>query len=87
MEIREMNAVAIDTFQLLKNLTNEQYKLIKTIQEEREKLEELYAVLKAQAARSELGILKSELLGALLISKLRIVHLQNILAFELLFSQ
>ena len=57
------------------------------MQESGESLEAFHAALTAQAARSELGTLESEIVRDLLISKMKNMTLQDTLTFETLDSE
>ena len=84
MSFREITELAEVSFQKVKCVTFERYKLFTRMQESGESLEAFYAALTAQAARSELGTLESEIVRDLFISKMKNMTLQDTLKFETL---
>ena len=84
MTFRDITELAEASFQKLKYVTYERYKLFTRMQESGESLEAFLAALTAQAARSELGTLESEIVRNLFISKMKNMTLQDNLTFETL---
>ena len=72
------------SFQKVKCVTYERYKLFTRMKESGESLEAYHAALTAQAARSELGTLENEIVCDLFISKMKNMTLQDTLTFETL---
>ena len=84
MSFREITELAEVSFQKVKCVTYERYELFTRMQESGESLEAFHAALTAQAARSELGTLESEIVRDLFISKMKNMALQDTLTFETL---
>ena len=84
MTFREITELAEVSFQKVKCVTYERYKLFTRMQESGESLESFHAALTAQAARSELGTLENEIVRDLFISKMKNMTLQDTLTFETL---
>ena len=84
ISFREITELAEVSFLKVKCVTYERYKLFTQMQESGESLEVFHAALTAQAARSELGTLESEIVRGLFISKTKNVTLQDTLTFETL---
>ena len=63
-----MSLIAEDSFENLKNITNEKYKLFNRVQESNKTIEAFYDALTAQAASSELGAHENELMRDLFTS-------------------
>ena len=82
MTFREITELAEVSFQKVKCVTYERYKLFTRMQESGESLESFHAALTAQAARSELGTLENEIVRDLFISKMKNMTLQDTLTFE-----
>ena len=61
MSFKEITELASVSFQKVKCVTYERYKLFTPMRESGESLEVLHIALTAQAARSELGTLESEI--------------------------
>ena len=77
MTFREITELAEVSFQKVKCVTYERYKLFTRMQESGESLESFHAALTAQAARSELGTLENEIVRDLFISKMKNMTLQD----------
>ena len=84
MSFREITELASISFQKVKSVTYEVYKLFTRMQESGESLEAFHIALAVQASRSELGTLESETVRDLLISKMKNMTLQDTLTFETL---
>ena len=84
MSFREITELAEVSLQEVKCVTYERNKLFTRMQESGESLEAFHAALTAQAARSELGTLESEIVRDLFISKMKNMTLQDTLTFETL---
>ena len=84
MSFREITELAEVSFQKVKCVTYERYELFTRMQESGESLEAFHAALTAQAARSELGTLESEIVRDLFISKMKNRTLQDTLTIETL---
>ena len=84
MSFREITELAEVSFQKVKRVTYQRYKLFTRMQESGESLEAIHAALTAQAARSELGTLESEIVRDLFISKMKNMTLQDTLTFKTL---
>ena len=84
MTFREITDLAEVSFQKVKCVTNERYKLFTRMQES---LESFHAALTAQAARSELGALENEIVRDLFISKMKNMTMQDTLTFETLDTE
>ena len=84
MSFRDITEFAEASFQKVKCVTYERFKLFTRMQESGESLEAFHAALTAQAARSELGTLESEIVRDLFISKTKNMTLQDALTFEAL---
>ena len=84
MSFKEITELASVSFQKFKCVTYERYKLFTRMQESWESLDAFHATLTAQAARSELGTLESEIVCDLFISKKKNMTLQDTLTFETL---
>ena len=84
MTFKEITELAEVSFQKLKCVRYERYKLFTRKQESGESLESFHAALTAQAARSELGTLENEIVRDLFISKMKNMTLQDTLTFETL---
>ena len=84
MTFKEITDLAEVSFQKVKCVTYERYKLFTRMQESGESLESFHAALTAQAARSELGALENEIVRDLFISKMKNMTLQDTLTFETL---
>ena len=84
MTFREITKLAEVSFQKVKCVTYERYKLFTKMQESVESLGSFHAALTAQAARSELGTLENEIVRDLIISKMKNMTLQDTLTFETL---
>ena len=69
MSFRDITELAEVSFQKVKCVTYERYKLFTRMQESGESLEAFHAALTAQAARSELGTLESEIVRNLFLQK------------------
>ena len=82
MSFKEITELASVSFQKVKCVTYERYKLFTRMQESGESLETFHAALTAQAARSELGTLESEIVRDLFVSKVKNMTLQDTLTFE-----
>ena len=82
-EFREMVAMAKASFEKIRNITYERYRLFTRAQEPRETLESFHAALTAQAATAELGGLEEELVRDLFISRMNHTALQDTLTFEI----
>ena len=79
MSFKEITGLASVSFQKVKCVTYERYKLLTRTQESGETLEAFHAALTAQAARSELEALESEIVRDLFISKMKNMTLQDTL--------
>ena len=84
MTFKEITDLADVSFQKVKCVTYERYRLFTRMQESGDSLESFHAALTAQAARSELGALENEILRDLFISKMKNMTLQDTLTFETL---
>ena len=84
LSFREITELAEASFQKVKCVTYERYKLFTRMQESGASVEAFHAALTAQAARSELGTLESEIVRVLFISKMKNMTLQDTLTFETL---
>ena len=84
MTFREITELAEVSFQKVKCVTYERYKLFTRMQESGESLESFHAALTAQTVRSELGTLENEIVRDLFISKMKNMTLQDTLTFETL---
>ena len=84
MSFRDITELAAVSFQKVKCVTYERYKLFTRMQEPGESLEAFHAALTAQAARSELGTLERKIVRDLFISKMKNMTLQDTLTFETL---
>ena len=82
MTFREITELAEVSFQKVKCVTYERYKLFTRMQESGESLESFHAALTAQAARSELGTLENKIVRDLFIPKMKNMTLQDTLTFE-----
>ena len=87
MSFKEITELASVSFQKVKCVTYERYKLFTRMQEPEESLEAFHAALTAQAARSEHGTLESEIVRDLFISKMKHMTLQVTLTFETLDTE
>ena len=84
MLFKEITNLASTSFQNVKYVTYERYKLFTRLQEPGEKLEAFHEALTAQAARSELENLENEIVRDLFASKMKKLTLQDTLTFETL---
>ena len=84
MSFKEITELASVSFQKVKCVTYERYKLFTQKPESGELLEAFHAALTAQAARSELGTLESEIVHDLFVSKMKNITLQDTLTFDTL---
>ena len=84
MSFKEITELAEVSFQKVKCVTYDRYKLFRRMQESGESLEAFHTALTAQAARSELGTLEKEIVRDLFISKMKNMTLQDTLTFEFL---
>ena len=84
ISFREITELAEVWFQKVKCVTYERYKLFTRRQGSGESLEAFHAALTAQAARSELGTLESEIVRDLFTSKMKNMTLQDTLTLETL---
>ena len=84
MLFKDITELAEVSFQKVKCMTYERYKLFTRMQESGESLEVFHAALTAQTARSELRTLENEIVRDLFISKMKNMTLQGTLTFETL---
>ena len=84
MSFKEITELASVSFQKVKCVTYERFKLFTRKPESGKSLEAFYGALTAQAARSELGTLEIEIVHDLFILKMKIITLQDTLTFETL---
>ena len=84
MSFKEITELASVSFQKVKCVTYEKYKLFTRMQEPGATLDAFHAALTAQAARSEKEALESGIVRDLVISKMKNMTLQDTLTFETL---
>ena len=82
LEFRDMVRLAKVSFEKMKNIRYERYRLFTRTEETGETLESFHAALTAQAATAEFGGLEEELVRDLFISRMKNTALQDTLTFE-----